>query len=138
MVAKLMEMEAALAADSELAAKYKEALDGAKDAGAKSDVEALCLAAAAAGFELDPTEVEQSMADAANLSEEDLEAVTGGLADFSMGAEQDEELPTDEFGHEASCVAVWHCLTAMLHTESNTKEIACWSDYSCAVLYRHN
>ena len=140
MATKIEELEAALAADPELAAKYKEALEGAEEAGAKSDAEALCLAAAAAGFELTPAEVERDMADAMQLSEEDLEAVAGGLVDPTLqeARNHDSDNVEDEFGHDGSCLVSWHCLTAMLHTSTASKEVSCWSDYHCVWLYNKN
>ena len=121
----LRDMEKALAADEALAAKFTEALKGAGAAGARSDVEAIVLAAGAAGFELAPEDAEKELAEAQQLSQGDLEAVAGGVLD------KDGE---DSEGHENSCIATWHCFTALMHTKDSSNSSCCWSDYWCMLL----
>ena len=113
----LDDMEKALAADEDLAAKFSEALKDVKGAGAKSDVEAMVLAAKAAGFEVAPEDVEKELAGDQQLFPEDLEAIAGG--------------GYDEYGNDDLCIASWHCYTALRHTEAEDKDVACWSDYLC-------
>ena len=123
---KMADLEKVLANDEALAAAYQEALSGAKDAGAQSDAEAIALAAKAAGVELTAEEVEQAAAATQELSDSDLETVSGG--DFWSGSD-------DEYGHEDSCVAAWHCHVVLRHTDSESKTVSCWSDYACAFSY---
>ena len=127
MMEKMKELESRLAADKALAEKYQEALKTAGEKGAKSDSEAISAAAAAIGIQITPEEVERSFAEGQNLSEDELKAFTGGCDNGAV--------PNDEYGHDGWCVAGWHCLTAFLHTESEEQGVACWSDYSCALLY---
>ena len=122
----LKDMEKALAADGELAAKFAEALKGAGAAGAKSDVEAIVLAAGAAGFELAPEDVEKELAEAQQLSQSDLEEVAAGI----NGNDDN-----DEFGKELFCGVTWHCYTVYRHTYSESQEQSCWSDYQCIFVY---
>ena len=117
---KIKELESKLAADKEFAAKYKEALESAAAKGAKSDSEVISGAAKAIGFEITPEEIERSAAEAQELSDGDLEVVTGGT-----------EYPEDEYGHEFWCSVAWHCYTAFRHTDSESHDITCWSDYLC-------
>ena len=112
-------MKKALAANEALAAKYNEALKGAEAAGAQNDAEAIALAAKAAGFEIAPEDVEKGFAEAQPLSQDDLEAVAGGsyFTEYEVG----------EF-----CIAVWHCYTALIHTETHDEnDVACWSNNLC-------
>ena len=37
----------------------------------------------------------------------------------------------DDEGHDVFCIAVWHCYTAVLHTDGGTEKERCWSDYRC-------
>ena len=132
MATSMQELEAALRDDEELAKKYQEALKAAIENGATSDAEAIPAAAKAAGFEVTAEEVEKALAMNAELSEEDLEEVSGGL---NFGKHT--YLWEDEYGHDTFCLVSWHCLTAVLHTESENADCSCWSDWSCLFAYRH-
>ena len=134
MIEKMKELEAKLAADETLAAKYKEAIKTAGEGGAKSDSEVISQAAAAVGMEITPEEVERSFAEAQKFSEEELESVTGGIVDPDFGDDDTEEV-VDEYGHDGFCIAAWHCLTALRHTQTEEEGVCCWSDYSCAWIY---
>ena len=122
MVEKMKELEAVLAADESLAAKYKETIEKAEAAGAKSDSEAISMAAKAVGVEITAAEVESAVAAAQVLSDDDLDLVNGG----------EDEVREDAYGHDKWCWGAWHCYTAALHTEDGNHEAACWSDYYCA------
>ena len=124
---KLQELEAALAADKELAARFLEALGGAKEAGAGSDSEAVAHAAAVVGFDITPEEVERHTAQAQELDEAELEAVDGG-----------------ENCNEAGnvCILTAECYTALLHVDYPDTEGGrdlkehrpCWADFCCVFI----
>ena len=120
MAGKLKELEGRLAADATLKAKFDEALEAAAKAGAKSDPEVLSQAAAAIGTELSPEEIEAEAAAAEQLSDNDLDLVSGGY--WFTGK--------DSEGHDNDCLAAWHCYAALRHTEGGDTT-ACWSDYHC-------
>ena len=50
---------------------------------------------------------------------------------ISEVSETNVEAAEDNDGHDWLCLAVWHCFTAVLHTEGGTDYEACWSDYKC-------
>ena len=88
-----------------------------------SDGEVMVAAAKELGFEITIASLEQARAEAEELDLEALKAVSGGQGNDSM--------PTDEKGHDGWCVAVWHCFTAMLHTDTDSPNVSCWSDFLC-------
>ncbi len=57
----------------------------------------------------------------------------GKLENVAGGAEDPLRWEEDEKGHDNWCVAAWHCYTAMLHTESESRWVSCWSDYNCKI-----
>ncbi len=137
---KLMELKEALAADEDKAEKFKEALAGDECKACGNDAEAISLAAAAAGLEITPEEVERAMAEAQELDEEELKKIGAGDAmcdkAYMCG---DLFLPgEDEKGHDNFCVVGWHCFDVFLHTEATKHDEACFADYICAVIYHHN
>ena len=137
---KLKELETKLSSDETLAAKYKETLLSAEKNGAKSDSEALSAAAAAVGIEITPEEIERAFADKQELSEDDLSNVSGGAIVWDEDLEEEVEVEdeedeiddsVDEFGHDAVCLAAWHCLAGLRHTSTNSHVENCWSNYNC-------
>ena len=131
MVATMAEFERMLKADGSLAQRYRQALEAvAADTSctAKSDAEAVSMAAAAAGVEVSAEEVERELAAAQALSVPDLAVVAGGMLPTGAGATKVSE---DEYGHDVGCIAAWHCYTALLHTGSDSGIEHCWSDYKC-------
>lgn len=60
------------------------------------------------------------------LDAEALDNVSGGDQDSSLWEE-------DENGHDNWCVATWHCYTAMIHTDSDSEWVSCWSNYKCKI-----
>ena len=121
MFQKMKELEQTLSADKGLATKYQEALANAAAAGAQSDSQAICMAAAAVGVQLTPEEVEREFAESQPLDKNDLEEVAGGANPYAR----------DEYGHEAGCWTLWHCYTVTLHTQTTADYVWCWSDYTC-------
>ena len=123
MANKLAQLESTLKENEELAAKYKEALASAKEAGMKSDVEALAFAAKAVGVEISISQIEADLAQAQSLSDDDLNLVSGGVSYEGEGE--------DEYGHDLWCVTIWHCYTISAHTETEHTAAACFNDYTC-------
>lgn len=114
----IKEIEKILHANEEKAAEFKQALESAKDNGAKSDAEALSMAAAAVGIEISPEQIEQTAAASQTVSDEDLELVSGGEFD----------------GSQASwCMVTWNCFTAFLHPDIDNTDVACWKNYACVI-----
>ncbi len=115
------ELKAALKADQEKAKAFEEALAGMTPETAGSDAEAVSLAAAAAGFEITPEEVERCAASDMEADDAELENVAGG----GWWGSDDSE------GNEKSCSLVWHCYYTFLHTSGGDSDTSCWSDYQC-------
>ena len=110
--------EDALKADETLRQRYEEVLGGVTEAA--SDGEAMQKAAAELGYEITLEELEQAWAAGQELDEKELASVAGGLY------ENDDEW----------CVMIHSCYTVAFHDREG-KANACWSDYSCAVVYHH-
>lgn len=110
------EFEAMLRSDEEKASQYKSALESAKDNGAKGDIEAMAMAAAAVGVEFTPEQIEQHIASCAEISDEDLDQVSGG---HFLGN---------------NCWAVYYCFAGILHSDEQLKSQPCWSDYNCVTI----
>lgn len=110
------DFEAMLRSDEAKAAEYKRALESAKENGAKSDSEALSMAAAAVGADLAPEQVEQFFAGCLEVNDDDLEFVAGGAQGNPLEA----------------CVLVDYCFTVLIHDSDNdSKQMPCWNDYTC-------
>ena len=133
MATSMQELEAALRDDEELAKKYQAALEAADEDDAINDIEAIVVAAKAAGFEVTAEEVEKGLAANIELSDEDLDEITGGY--FSKPSNS--SLWVDEKGRDTLCYFSWHCYTAILHAESEDQNSACWKSYGCIIDYRH-
>ena len=136
----LAEIRAALEADKGKAEKFKEALAGEECEACGSKAEAISLAAAAAGLETTPEEVERAMAEAQELDEEELEKIGAGdaMCDKAYWCGELFIPGEDEKGHDNWCVAAWHCFDLFLHTEATKHDEACFADYICAVIYHHD
>lgn len=115
------EIEAALEASPEKTKAFQDALRGMKKEEGLSEVEAFSRAAAAAGLEISPEEVEQALASAMELDDAELKAVGGGAAGDGE----------DPIGHDNSCILGWHCYSTFRHTDENNEYTKCWSDYVC-------
>ncbi len=131
------ELEAALKEDPEKARVFRETLAGVKKDEVASEVEALSLAAAAAGFQITPEEVERARAVSMEVDDSELESVGGG-AGCENGQRRGPWDPwgDDPIGHENSCVAAWHCYYVAIHTSEANNNTHCWSDYLCFGDYR--
>ncbi len=117
------ELKAALEADPEKAAAFKEALAGMTPDKAGSESEAFSMAAAAVGLEITPEEVDRARAAVMELDDSELGAITAGA----------DEVKGD--GHSRWCVAVWYCHTAMVHSDSAEGWASCWSEWDCLDSY---
>ena len=118
---ELKRFENDLKANKELRKKLDEAVKRiAAEGNAQSDGEVMAAAAKELGYDVSVAALEQAKAEAETLDPEELAAVAGGIEE-------------DEYGHDIFCLAVWHCLTVTLHTESENKSVACWADYWCSI-----
>ena len=75
---ELRRLEADLAADEALRARFDEAVRGAAEAGAKSEAEAVAAAAAGLGYRVAVADLERSSAGAEEIDLDDLQGVAGG------------------------------------------------------------
>lgn len=122
----LKEFEEALAKDKELREAFDEKCKKIVEAKeADNDGEVLVKAAEQLGWSLSMEELERIYADREELSEEDLEQISGGDYDYIDPRYEDEQ------GHDTICVMFWHCYTIMRHTDAEDEYTACWSNYSC-------
>lgn len=112
----MRELEKALGTDAVKAEKFQEALKGAAEAGAKNDVEAFRLAAAAVDFDLTLEEAEKHLASSQEISDDDLEVVSGG---------------TDY----ANCFVDYACTVTFMH--GGDRNESCLADYYCDFLTNH-
>ena len=111
---------------------------------AQSDGETMAAAAKELGYDITIAALEQVKAEAEELDAEDLNQVTGGYDGIGGSCFKEyhcvftwhDEIE-DEDGHNTFCIAVWHCFTAALHTDSEEKKMACWSDYKCIFVNEH-
>lgn len=106
------ELEEMLRADEDKTAQFKQALEGAKENGAKNDAEALSMAAAAVGCQLVPEQIEQYLASHFEVSDDDLDLVAGGKED-------------------SWCAINYNCYTAFRHEKDENRDAACFADYNC-------
>lgn len=112
----ILAFEAALKESKELREKYEAALKRiAESKEASCDGEVMTKAAAEVGFTLSMAELERAMAQAQELSEEDLAQVSGG-------ANEKEEW--------VWCLDIFYCFAALVHGDGDSGA-ACWSDYHC-------
>ena len=118
---EIKRFDAALNASEELRRDFEETCARiAKEGEARSDSEIMAKAAAELGFNISAADLERSAAELQELDLDELENVAGGGG-------------TDEHGFDTFCITAWHCFTAVLHTESQSKEVSCWSDYNCVL-----
>lgn len=148
---KMVEFKIKHNSDIEFARKFdltcKKILDESKDL---SDSEIFSAAAKELGYDLSPAEFERTKAEVEAIDTEELELISGGLYgmdncphtaqdctvlemcwsnDFCVTATNTNH--PDENDHNDICVVGWHCYTAALHTDSNSRDVACWSDFNC-------
>jgi hypothetical protein len=128
---EMQRMERDLNEQAELREKLDAEIKRIAEAGeAECDGEAMVKAAAAMGYTLTLEELERAAADLEKLDDDELETAGGK---FSGPVEQYRrpEIKDDEKGHAQFCAMTWHCFTAFMHTETQSKNVACWENYSC-------
>ena len=117
---------------------------------AQSDGEAMVKAAAALGYTITIEELERSVADLEQLDDDELDASGGNTDHFSdkftineeakkerrrqCGHAEKASYSKDENGHKGSCTFSWHCSITWKHTESNSKDVMCLTNYACHVV----
>ena len=132
----IKKFEEALSADETLKGRYEAALKKIADEKlAGSDGEAMVKAAKELGFEISIDEMERYFAVIQELDDAELGNAAGGRADGGGDGCTTKILKTvreeDEKGHNGFCLVTWHCLTAFLHTETDSKKVSCLKDYLC-------
>ncbi len=91
-----------------------------------SKLEVISKAAKELGYDLPVELLEKKSAETQELSEEELDQVAGGF----IG--RPSKTVDDEYGHESDCIGMtWHCYATFMHTETESKEVDCWSNYKC-------
>ena len=146
----MLRMERDLNGNPELREKLDAEIRRIAEAGeAKCDGEALLKAAAALGYTITLDEQARAAAELETVDDEELSKVAGGIAPtppdpidewcmsdydcFSTWNTKNE----DEEGHNEWCLTAWHCSVATLHSDTESEEVACFSNYLCAVVYHH-
>ena len=143
---ELQRMERDLNEQPELREKLDAEIKRIAEAGeAQSDGEAIVKAAASLGYDVTLEELERAAADLEKLDDGELEASGGSgnrpadgeycFRDFSCDSMWN-TATEDEKGHNAWCHVSWHCYVAILHTETNSKNVHCWSDYICELIQK--
>ncbi len=93
-----------------------------------SKLEVISKAAKELGYGLPVELLEKKTAEAQELSEEELNQVAGG----SKNKMHESKIVYDEYGRESQCsIMTWHCLATFMHTETESEEVNCWSNYKC-------
>ena len=107
--------ETALKEDKDLRETYEAALERiVENKEASSDGEVMVKAAAEVGFTLTEAELERAMAQAQELSDEDLEQVSGGSKE----------------GEWVWCLDIFYCFAVAVPGDGDPGA-ACWSNYHC-------
>ena len=116
---EMLRFEADLTADGKLRESFDAAVKRIAEAGeATSDGDALVKAAAELGYNLSMGELERLYADSQELSDEELDAISGG--------------------RDCICLADYYCFTLLRHNNetdpyNRQEKLACWSDYKCVI-----
>ena len=100
---------------------------------AESDGDLIVRAAKELGYDFSIADLEKRKAEAEPLDPAEFEEVAGGKAviPFDICWSLWTQNHVDEYDHNALCTVTWHCYMAMLHTETNEKDMSCLADYSC-------
>lgn len=123
---EMKRLEADLASDKDLKEKFEKTVDRIAGEGkVQSDGELFAKAAGELGYSITAADFERLDADGEEVDLDELESSAGGKGE------------KDEYGHDIGCIAVWHCYTAMLHTETESKEVLCWKHYACFAINKH-
>ena len=143
---EMLRFEKDIASDAALRTKLDAAVREAIDSGVcHSDGEALSRAARSLGYEINAAELERMGAETQELSLEEMASAAGGDGDYDRVHKnlctKDwhcdifwNSAAEDEYGHNNWCATVWHCYMASMHTETESKNVSCWSDYLCAFI----
>lgn len=87
-------------------------------------------AAAALGYTVTLEELERAAADLEKLDDDELNDVDGGCNPVTTS----KPIGKDEKGRDVVCLADWHCHIVTLHSETSSKDVACWKDYGCVFI----
>ena len=150
-------LEADMASDKELNEKFNKTVDRiAGEKTAQSDGELFAKAAQELGYNITAADFERLDAEKEEVNADELELVAGGgngevnhdvkgscpkdyLCNYLNRYPADDggeaaSTTEDEYGHNGSCITLWHCATITCHTESNSKNVNCWSNYWCYIV----
>ena len=125
---ELRRLEADLAADEAVRARFDEAVRGAAEAGAQSEAEAVAAAAAGLGYRVAVADLERSSAGAEEIDLDDLQGVAGGMVLIDSGAAH---------GHEAYCAFSYICFDSFVQIKKVLKWPPCRKDYFCSHVGGH-
>lgn len=143
---EMLRFEKDLNADEKLRGKLEDAIAALQASGeCTSDGDIMEKAARSLGYSISAAELERMNAERQEASQEEMELAAGGGnyekenqkrcgSDYYCDTLWD-TVDMDEHGHNSFCITAWHCLTVMLHTETKNKEVACFKDYKCNIIY---
>lgn len=115
----ILAFEAAMKGNKELQEKFAAAQKRIVESKeAKSDGEILVKAAAEVGFTLTVEDFERALAGSQEVSDEELDMVSGGAASSS----------------DYWCWVDYYCYWVLMHDEDGNKDRACFDDYCCIEL----
>ena len=141
---EMKRLEADMASDKELREKFNKTVDRiATEKTAQSDGELFAKAAQELGYNITAADFERLDAEKEEVNADELKQVAGG-SDYEPEYDFDSKECTgvydcnhtasyteDEHGHDTWCLTAWHCLTVTVHTQSESKDVACWKNYDC-------
>ena len=141
---EILRMERDMNENPGLMEKLKAEVRRIAEAGeAECDGEALLKAAAALGYAVTTEDLDRAAAEMESVDDRELENVAGGQRAFEKDlCTKDYEcyaqwntVDEDEKGRNAWCLTAWHCSVATLHTETDSKSVACLKNYACDLIY---
>ena len=144
---EILRMERDMNENPELREKLKSEVRRIAEAGeAECDGEALLKAAAALGYTITLDEQDRAAAELEAVDDEELSKVAGGMhptidvpidewcmSDYDCFSSWHTNRE-DEEGHNEWCLTGWHCTVATLHSDTESKDVACFSNDLCAVV----
>ena len=144
---EMKRLEADMASDKELYEMFNKTVDRiAGEKTVQSDGELFAKAAQELGYNITAADFEKLDAEKEEVSADELKQVAGGNTDHGYDHDYDydsnecqgvydcnhtAQYTKDEHGHDTWCLTAWHCLTATVHTQSESKDVACWKNYDC-------
>lgn len=108
---------------------------------AQSDAELIVKAAEELGYAITAGDLERDAAAKREFDPDELAAASGGeahgecISDWRCMLVENQE-GQDEFGHNQWCVTAWHCSAVTLHTDTESQNVSCWSNYKCGFVYQ--